>query len=396
MISFSEHAERVKGSAIRDLMSVLGDPSIISFAGGNPAPVTFPTKLLAELAQDAIETQGDSLLQYGMTEGQISLRESCDWLNKKRGIRSNVEMILPTSGATQAIDLITKVFINDGDTILCESPTFLGALQTFYFYGANVVGVGMKEGQLDVKELEEKMATLHPKFFYVIPNFQNPSGRTWCLEEREKVLSLANKYDVLILEDDPYGELRYDGESMPSIQSMDDQNRVVHLSSFSKTVCPGLRVGYATAHPTIIRKMAIGKQGSDLMISGLSQKLIDGFLRSEQYDAHVESIRTYYTEKRNAMVQAIDDYFPKEVEIIQPEGGLFLWATLPAQLNAKDLFDKAIEQGVAYVPGEYFYPENGVIPKNEIRLNFSLESVENIQKGIERLGNMLQEARMTV
>lgn len=388
--SFSDHANQVQGSAIRELIGLLGDPNMISFAGGNPSPVTFPKEILAEISAESILNNGDSLLQYGMTEGQKSLVESCAALNQRRHLSTSLDHILPTSGATQAIDLMTKIFVNDGDTILCESPTFLGALQTFHMYGANIVGVNSHpDGHMDLQDLEEKLKTLKPKFLYVIPNFQNPSGRTWGEQERRDVLRLAQQYQTLILEDDPYGELRYTGEPILPIYAMDDQEIVIHLSSFSKTICPGLRVGYATASPTIIKKMAVGKQGSDLMTSSISQRMIDGFLRSGRYEEHVANNCQFYQAQMAAMLEAIDQLFPKEAIIHAPEGGLFLWVTLPEYIDATALLQQAIERGVGYVPGEHFYPNTP--QKNTLRLNFSLETIPNIRTGVERLAPLLNE-----
>lgn len=389
--SFSDHANQVQGSAIRELIGLLGDPNMISFAGGNPSPATFPKEILAQISAESILSDGDRLLQYGMTEGQRSLVESCAVLNKKRHLSTSLDRILPTSGATQAIDLMTKIFINDGDTILCESPTFLGALQTFHMYGANVVGINSKaDGRMDLQDLEEKLKTLQPKFLYVIPNFQNPSGRTWSEQERKDVLQLAQKYQTLILEDDPYGELRYTGDPILPIYALDNQEIVIHLSSFSKTICPGLRVGYVTASPDIIRKMAVGKQGSDLMTSSISQRMIDGFLRSGRYEEHVANNCRFYEAQMAAMIDAIDELFPKEAVIHASEGGLFLWVTLPEHIDATALLEKAIERGVGYVPGEHFFPN--IPQKNTLRLNFSLETIPNIRTGVERLAPVINEA----
>ena len=386
---FSKHASNVQGSAIRDLLSVISNPNIVSLAGGNPSPSTFPEEILADLSQNAILENGRSVLQYGATEGMMTLRESCNDLNHIRGIRSEVENIIPTAGSTQGIDLISKIFLNDGDTILTERPTFLGALQTFYMYGAHVVGVSNDENGIDLTDLEDKMKRYHPKFFYVIPNFQNPSGRTWSLEERKNVLALAEKYNVLLLEDDPYGELRYEGMPIPPIQQFDQNGLVIHLSSFSKTICPGLRVGYTTAAPAIVQKMFVAKQGVDVMTSNLSQVLVDGFLRSGRYAEHVANNCQFYRTQMLGMLDAIEKYFPKDVSVVRPEGGLFLWAELPEQIDADRLSYEAMERGVAYVPGEHFFSDEA--KKNTLRLNFSLETVPNIRLGIERLGKLLNE-----
>jgi Transcriptional regulators containing a DNA-binding HTH domain and an aminotransferase domain (MocR family) and their eukaryotic orthologs len=387
--TFSHHASQVQGSAIRDLLSVINNPAVVSLAGGNPSPATFPEETLAALSQTAILEHGSAVLQYGATEGVMALRESCNALNHKRGIRSEVKNIIPTAGSTQGIDLISKIFLDDGDTVLTERPTFLGALQTFYMYGANVMGVANDANGLDLVDLEEKMKKHRPKFFYVIPNFQNPSGRTWSLDERKNVLALAEKYDVMILEDDPYGELRYEGVPIAPIQQFDQQGHVVHLSSFSKTICPGLRVGYTTADPSIIHKMFVAKQGVDVMTSSLSQVLVDGFLRSGQYAEHVANNCRFYRAQMLGMLEAIDEYFPKEVSIVRPQGGLFLWVELPESIDADALSYEAMERGVAYVPGEHFFPDEA--KKNTLRLNFSLETVPNIRIGIERLGKLLNE-----
>lgn len=386
---FSKNIEQIEGSAIRDLMGVISDPEIISLAGGNPSPSTFPAETLAEFAQELIAKEGGQILQYGPTEGYKPLIESCAERNRLKGISSNIERILPVSGSSQAIDLAAKVMLDRGDMVLCESPTFMGALQTFHSYGAKTLGVMSDDEGLLPDDLAKKIAEHKPKMLYVIPNFQNPSGKTWSENRRKEVLEIAAKNNLLVLEDDPYGELRCEGEPVWSMAHFDEDDCVLHMSSFSKTISPGLRVGYATGHPEILRKMVVAKQGVDVHTSNLSQAVVNRFLRSGKYDEHVCRTKDYYRNKLNCMADAVDKYFPESAKYKKPEGGLFLWLELPEKIDTFPLLDKAIERKVAFVPGKSFFPDTQ--RHNCLRLNFSMASEDRITEGCKRLGELIKE-----
>jgi len=307
---------------------------------------------------------------------------------KQRGIKTDFERVIITSGSTQGIGLAAKTLCNPGDVILAESPTFIGALQTFLAYEADVKGVEMDEQGMLMDDLEQKMKRLRPKFVYTIPTFQNPTGRTMSADRRKRMLELCQKHGVLILEDDPYCDLRYSGIAEPAIKSLDEDETVIYLLSFSKIISPGLRVGAAAADSRIINKYNIAKQGEDLHTANLSQELVDAFMRSGQVQAHIEKIRALYSEKRDAMLEELET-FPKGITYTQPDGGLFIWAWLPAHMDAEALFKKCVEAGVAFVPGTHFYPEGG--HKNTMRLNFSMASLDQIREGMAKLKKALQE-----
>ncbi len=387
---FSHNMAPLTGSAIRAIFALLADPKIISLAGGNPSPRTFPKEDIARISETLVKEKGDVLLQYGVTNGYQPFKEDAVAINKTKGIESTVDNILALTGSSQGIELTTKIFCNPGDTILVEDPSFLGALQTFRSYGTKLVGVKMLEDGVDLDDLESKMKAHQPKFFYVIPTFQNPSGKTTSLERRKAILALAKQYDVLILEDDPYGELRFEGEAIPCIKTLDTDGQVILLNSFSKTISPGLRVGYMTADPAIIAKAGIGKQGMDTHTNNLAQATVSEFWREGLYPKHVASAIEFYRPQRDAMLAAIETYFPKDAVYTKPNGGLFVWVDLNASYNATELFKAAIDAGVAYVPGTHFFADNG--HDNTLRLNFSLPSVEQIERGCEILGGLLQNA----
>lgn len=388
-ITFSNRMSPLTGSAIREIFKMLADPTIISLAGGNPSPLMFPKEQIAGLSEELLRTQGERILQYGATEGWPALRELIQQRHYQRGIQCKLDECLVLTGSSQGIELATKVLLNSGDVILVENPTFLGALQTFNSYGAVPIGVNMDSEGILLDEFEDKIRRYRPKMVYLIPSFQNPSGQTMSLARRRAVLELASTYDFIILEDDPYGELRYEGEAVPTIKSMDTENRVLLLNSFSKTVSPGLRVGSVVGDSRIIRKMVIGKQGMDTCTCLLSQAIIHSFIQNGFYDSHLAHIISYYRSQRDVMMECLAKEFPKCAEIIESEGGLFIWIRLPEELSASALFPKAIERKVAFVPGEHFYADGSV--KNALRLNFSMPNEEQIRKGCQILGDLLKE-----
>ncbi len=388
MIPFSDRMEKVTGSAIREIFSLLARPGMISFAGGNPNPETFPSKDVAEITAGLMESAGDRVLQYGATPGTASLRESvCEMVGRK-GISASPDDVLILTGSTQGMDLVTKTFLNDGDVILTEGPTFLGALQTFRTYRVEPIGVAVDDDGMVMEDLEEKLIATKAKVIYTIPTFQNPTGRTLPLERRKRMLELAKKYGALIMEDDPYSDLRYSGAPVPTIRSLDDLgDTVIYLGSFSKVISPGLRVGFAIADGKIVRKLIIAKQGTDLHTSNLSQAIVDKYIRLGKLYPHIEECRSFYVRQRDAMLDAIKKYLPKNLRYTQPDGGIFIWASMAEGEQAIELFKKSVEACVAFVPGEYFYPD--LSGKNTFRLNFSMCSPETIDEGIKRLGQLM-------
>ena len=386
---FAERFNGVEGSAIRAIFSLLGDPEIISFAGGNPSPKTFPADKLAGYAAKLIREQGDSVLQYGGTLGTADLLGQVQKLFEGEGLSPKKEELIILSGSSQGIDLLTKTLINPGDRIIVESPTFLGAIQTFKMYQADLIEAEMDEHGLIMEKLEKQIAQYQPKFIYTIPTFQNPTGRTLPAERRKQLAALAEKYGVIVLEDDPYAALRYAGEQQPSIKSFDRANRVVKLMSFSKTISPGLRVGAAYAPVEIIAKFNLGKQGQDVHTSNLTQQMVCEYIREGAYFDGIAANCAYYAGKLDAMYAAAEKYFPQGTKLVKPEGGMFLWAELPEGIDATALFEEAVRRKVAYVPGTHFYAQSG--HDNTLRLNYTMADEAEIEKGMQLLGELFTD-----
>ena len=386
---FAERFDGVEGSAIRAIFSLLGDPEIISFAGGNPSPKTFPADKLAGYAAKLIREQGDSVLQYGGTLGTADLLGQVQKLFEAEGLSPKKEELIILSGSSQGIDLLTKTLINPGDRIIVESPTFLGAIQTFKMYQADLIEAEMDEHGLIMEKLEKQIVQYQPKFIYTIPTFQNPTGRTLPAERRKQLAALAEKYGVIVLEDDPYAALRYAGEAQPSIKSFDRANQVVKLMSFSKTISPGLRVGAAYAPAEIIAKFNLGKQGQDVHTSNLTQQMVCEYIREGAYFDGIAANCAYYAGKLDAMYAAAEKYFPQGTKLVKPEGGMFLWAELPEGINATALFEEAVERKVAYVPGTHFYAQGG--HDNTLRLNYTMADEAEIEKGMQLLAELFTD-----
>lgn len=387
-VSFAERYEGVTGSAIRQIFALLADPEIISFAGGNPAPVTFPSEALSEIAARLIREEGASILQYGGTAGVPGYLAQVKGLFEAEGLHPADNELISLTGSSQGIDLMTKAVVNPGDVVLVESPTFLGALQTFKLYQAELQGVQMDEQGMVMEDLEEKLKTYHPKFVYTIPTFQNPTGRTLPADRRRKMVELCSKYGCLILEDDPYASLRYAGQAQPSIKSFDTDGIVVKLLSFSKTISPGLRVGAAYAAPEIIHKFNLGKQGQDVHTANLNQAMVAEYIKSGAYPEGIARNIAYYRGKMETMVEMAKTVFPAGTQVVAPEGGMFLWVELPEGCDATAAFGKAVENKVAYVPGTHFYHDGG--HNNTMRLNFTMVDEERIKAGMERLGKLFE------
>ena len=387
-MEFAKRLDNVTGSAIRAIFALIGQPGMISFAGGNPSPDSFPSQALAEIAQKLIRDQGSQILQYGGTPGIARLKETVMQMAQSRGISANPDQIIITSGSTQGIGLAAKTLCNPGDVILAESPTFIGALQTFLSYEADVRGVKMDEQGMCMDDLEDKLVRFRPKFVYTIPTFQNPTGRTMSAKRRMQLIKLCQKHNVLIVEDDPYCDLRYSGDEQLAIKSLDQEDNVIYLLSFSKIISPGLRVGAAIADSRVIAKYNIAKQGEDLHTSNLSQEIVDAFMRSGQAGTHIDKICALYREKRDAMLSELES-FPEGISYTRPDGGLFIWANLPQGTDAQLIFEKSVEAGVAFVPGTHFYPEGG--HTHTMRLNFSMASLTQIKEGMAKLKKVITE-----
>ena len=394
---YSQRTQRIKASAIRELLAVAERPGMISFGGGFPAPDVFPVEEFKRACINVLENKGPEVLQYGSTDGYVPLREMVSRYSIRSGMNIDISNILITSGSQQALDLIGKIFINRGDRILVESPTYLGALQAWNAYGAEYITVPVDDYGMRTDLLEEALRT-GPKFIYVLPNFQNPTGTTLPLERRMKIIELADRYGVPIIEDDPYGQLRYEGEDIPSVEILDSRVReqngtytgnVIYLSTFSKILAPGLRLAWVVAPDTVIRKLALAKQGTDLNTSTFNQIVAHEVGQHGFFDRHVEVMKKVYLERRNAMLDSLEEHMPENVTWTHPEGGLFLWLTLPRNLDSTEMLPKTIEENVAYVPGEFFHPDGS--GKNTIRLNFSFCCPEKINEGIARLGKAFKK-----
>ncbi len=377
---FATHMRALNGSAIRDIMNLLKVPGMISFAGGNPSTSALEPDVISDISQSVLTKYGTDILQYGSTEGFAPLRESVAEFLKGDGVHCTPETILPVQGGSQAFDLLLKALINPGDVILCESPTFLGAIQAMREYNAKPVAVPTDEGGIIVEEAERLIQQYHPKLMYVIPSFQNPTGITLAADRRPKLAALAEKYGMVIAEDDPYRDLRYEGNPLPPIQSYDEGGWVVYMSSFSKYISPGLRMGAAALNnPLLMRKMVIGKQSTDVHSPILTQAIVDEYLRRNLLPDHLKRICASYRTQLNAMLDA----FPEGIKHTVPQGGLFIWAELPEGIDAVKVFHRAVDAGVAFVPGTYFYPDGG--HENTLRMNFSMNDVAAIQEGMRRL-----------
>jgi len=396
---YAHRTKKMGSSVIRELLKLTEQPDIISFAGGLPAPEVFPVKEFQTACSAVLEHQGARALQYGATEGYLPLREMIARHNARYSVQVTSDNIMITSGSQQALDFIGRLFINRGDYVVVESPTYLGALQAWNAYGAQYISVPSDEHGMIVDKLEEALR-VGPKFIYILPNFQNPSGSTLTMERRKRLIVLADQYGVPIVEDDPYGQLRYEGEHVPSVATLDSRYRdekdgvytgnVIYLSTFSKLLAPGLRLAWVIAPPEVIRKLVMTKQAADLHTSSFNQYVAHEVAKGGFLDEHVKVIRATYKERRDVMLEMMDEMFPQEVKWIKPEGGMFLWGVLPERIDAAEVLKTALDRKVAFVPGAAFHPNGG--GKNTMRLNFSFSSPEVIREGITRLGATLKEA----
>lgn len=386
--SFAKRMAPISGSAIRELLKLTAKPGMISFAGGNPGNFALPNEQIAEIAHELLLSDGKKLLQYGPTEGYAPLKEALiPYLQTEFGVTAGTDEILPVTGSSQAMDLLCKAYIDPGDTVLVESPTFLGNIQCMRILEANIVSVPSDENGIVIEALEEMMKRHHPKMLYTIPTFQNPTGITMNLERRKAVAELAAKYHVLVAEDDPYRSLRYSGEALPSIKSFDKEGWVMLLGSFSKVISPGLRVGFMAGDAQLIRKCTICKQSADVHTATLNQAIVHAYLSRNLIVPQVENVCKVYGEQMNAMLEGLKT-INRIRHYTKPEGGLFIFASIDEGSDIRPYFEKAVEHGVAFVPGEPFYPDGG--HKNTFRLNFSNADILTIQRGMDILAACLE------
>ncbi|MBE6892047.1 MAG: PLP-dependent aminotransferase family protein [Ruminococcaceae bacterium] len=389
---FSDRISGVQPSAIREIFKVLGDPSIISFAGGNPDPSTFPADKMAVIAAELFEKQPSAALQYSVTEGYPALREKiANRLKTKFNIGTDNDSLLVLTGGQQGIDLTCKVLCNEDDVVICEEPSFIGALNAFRTYKTRLRGVPMDDDGMNTDALEEVLKSEpRAKLIYTIPTFQNPMGVTMSLEKRKKVYELAKKYGVVILEDNPYGELRFAGEDLPSIKSFDTDGIVVYCGSFSKILSPGMRMGFVSAPAEIAAKMTVGKQVTDVHSNIFFQMLVNRFLEEYDIDEHIAKIRVLYKEKCEKMISCLEKNLPEGCSITHPQGGLFIWCKLPESIDANVFSKELVKEKLAVVPGSAFLTDESA-KTSCIRLNYSMPTLEQIEKGTEILGRCIRE-----
>lgn len=388
-MKYCERASCLYGSMTRQLMHLIADPEVISFGGGLPAWELFPIEQVKEVTNYILDSDGPAVLQYGTSEGYKPLRQAVAERYRKKGFDITEDNVLITCGAQQGIDLMSKLFLDKGSILVVGDPTFLTALQTFSLFQANFLTVPLDEEGIRVNLLPGILEKNNVKFIYVMPNFQNPSGITLSLERRIKLVEIAQQYRVPILEDDAYGELRYSGEALPALKALDKGQQVIYLGSFSKVLSPGLRVSALIAPDEVMEKLVFAKQAADLHTDNLAQRITYEFLHRNLLDPHIQVIISSNRKRRDALLQAMERYFPPGVSWTRPDGGIFLWVTLPQSMDTMELFEKAIQAKVAFVPGSCYYALGG--GDNSMRVNFSVCNEEKIEVGIQRLAKVITE-----
>ena len=391
-VKYAKRMDLFKKSELGEILKLIEEPDIISFAGGLPASELFPVEEMKKVSVKVLDENGEEALQYSGSQGYLPLRNHiAKRMNEKGKTNVKAEDILVTSGSQQALDFAGNVFLDEGDIVLCESPSYLGALNAFKGYKPRIMEVPTdKEGM--ITEGLEKILKENDrvKFIYVIPDFQNPTGVTWSLDRRKKFMEVVNKYEIPVIEDNPYGELRYEGEFLPALKSFDTKGLVIYLGTFSKIFCPGYRLGWTCASKDILQKFITCKENSDLQTSTIGQRELSKYIDDYDLDEHVEKIKSTSKKRRDLMLDCMEKEFPEGVSFTHPHGGLFTWVKLPEKLNAQDLMKKCVENKVAYVPGGFFFPEGN--KENYFRLNYSSSKEEKIVEGIKRLGDVLKEA----
>lgn len=386
---FSCKSQELKSSIIREILKDSSKPGVVNFAGGLPAPDLFPLEKIKEACINVIEKYGTSALQYSLTVGIDQMRELIVSRLKQQGVNVSVECIQVTAGAQQALDVLGRVFLDSESVVLTETPTYLGALQAFSFYGVKFISVKTDNDGIIPGDVEKKMKEYKPRFIYVVSNFQNPTGRTISLERREKLVELSRKYECPIIDDNPYGEVRFIGEHVPSLKAI-GKECVIQLGTFSKLISPGLRIGWIASQPEVQKIIELMKQACDLHTNTFTQYVICEFASAGYLESHIELIKKVYGARRNFMIQMLKRYFGNDANWTEPEGGLFLWVKLPQHISATDLLPKAIKAGVAYVPGKSFYSEKP--DDSTLRLNFCNATEENIEEGVKRLAKVVASA----
>lgn len=390
--SFSDRVNSLKPSAIREIFKYAADPEVVSLSAGNPAPDAFPAKEIAEISADLLSRRPVDALQYGLTEGYAPLRDYLKkYMKDKYGIGSENDRLIITSGAQQVMDLAAKSLCNEGDVVICEAPSFIGSLNSFRSYNARLVGVPVESDGINTEILEEKLKTeKNVCFIYVIPNFQNPSGVTMSLEKRKKVYSLAKKYGVMILEDNPYGELRYFGENVPAIKSLDTDGIVMYAGSFSKVISPGMRVGWCVAPNPVIQKMVVCKQGQDVHTNMWSQIVIHEYVTKYDFEEHLNYLRELYRKKARFMMDLLDEHLAPYITYDKIDGGLFIMCKLPDNINMLDFCKEAVKRKVCVVPGNAFLTDE-TEECHTFRVNFSTPTDQQLEKGVKILGELIKE-----
>ena len=380
---------RMGASAIREILKVLGQPGMVSLAGGIPAPDSFPLQLIEQLSKDVLEKYGPKALQYDLTEGFVPLREALVDEMKRKGVECQIDDIITSSGSQGALDALGKILITPGDEVAVEAPTYLGAIQAFNPYGPKYVRMDTDDDGLIPDALETVLDNHNVKFVYMVPTFQNPTGRTIPLERRKRIAEIAIERDVLLIEDDPYGTLRFKGEAIPTIKSL-APDHVVYLGSFSKVFSPGLRLGYAVAPPLISTWMTLAKQGVDLHTSSLGQALAAEYLMGGHLQRQVEKIIAMYAPKQEAMLEAVAEHFPSDWHYSKPDGGMFVWAEGPEGVDTEKLYARCVDRKAAFVPGKFFYtePTEGLAT---MRLNFTMASIDQIRWAVEVIADVIKE-----
>lgn len=388
---FSKRISGVKASAIREILKMMNDPEIISFGGGNPASETFPVNKLKEISDNIFNNDPNSILEYGISEGNVKFKEvAVKFLSRNETIVKEYDRIMVTSGSQQIMDFMAKCLCDEGDIVVCENPSFLGALNAFKSNGAKLVGVEMESDGINLEQLETVLSqSQKPKFIYLIPNFQNPTGITTSLKKRKAIYELAKRYQVPILEDNPYGDLRFENDPVPSIKSLDDEGLVIYAASFSKIIAPGMRVALMIGHHELMAKCTVAKQTSDVHTNAWAQQVMAQFLYETDMDEHLKQLQAVYKEKCNLMLREMEKHFSNDCTWTVPDGGMFIWVTLPKRIDMLKFVAKALEFKVAVVPGNAFFDDDSK-PCQSFRMNFSMPSNEQIVEGVAILGSLMK------
>jgi 2-aminoadipate transaminase len=386
---YAERISGLKSSAIREILKITSRPGVISFAGGLPAPELFPLQDISEAARTVFTRHGDAVLQYSVTEGLLMLREKIAAMLDPDAAQIGARNIIITQGSQQGLDLLWKLYLEKGRAVFTETPSYLGALQSFQLSRADIMPIASDEEGIRPESLLKACRQHRPALIYLMPNFQNPTGVSLSLERRRKIVGIVKEHDLLLVEDDPYGDLFFSGEKMPSLFALGKADNFIYMSSFSKTIAPGLRIAYLVCNEEAIGKLAVVKQGTDLQTNTFGQYLVNEYLESGKYEGHKALLRKTYSRRRDLMLAAMANCFPRSVSWNCPEGGMFLWVKLPENYKAGHILQKCLEKNVAFVPGQEFFPDGS--GENTMRLNFSNATPEKISEGIKRIGEVLRD-----